>query len=457
MALSFPTLVAGLGWGNWWGGVFYADAVRRIIHHGTTSSPSRLPGERAGYHCLWCPSCFSPVSGPTVATSPVATPPSMGPVWAAPPLGRQPTASPRPWPMPWPHPRPLPTRFAPGPHLASCSSDAPRHAQRPAHHHMLRSSHAHAAHFTTSWVFLVLNIVCFCGFMLPLYCHLLLNLRAVTMAPTPLPSSSALLSGGTRLQPSHRSLWPRHCPLLCPLRGSTLPAPFAHHVALAPLHVPVLACTRSPPHRLCRPSHRPALSTRHNASVSHAIRNSRRATRLSLLPGPGCHTHARPAGSPRFPGHISPAHGPNDARTDSCAHPASFTPTPAPITVPSQTAHTSGGSSATHCARVTPIPCGPSLGLTPPTMAYMPPATTHVPMILAPPVSLAPTTRLHALTGVPSPPLAPTFLPAPVAPPRVVHAFRPWPPSHVYPRPLLRPLWPHLRSAPRPWPPQYFR
>ena len=32
------------------------------------------------------------------------------------------------------------------------------------------SSHAHAARFTTSWVFLVLHIVCFCGFMLPLYC-----------------------------------------------------------------------------------------------------------------------------------------------------------------------------------------------------------------------------------------------------------------------------------------------
>ena len=360
MALGLPTLVAGLGWGNWWGGIFYADAVRQIIHHGTTSSPSRLPGERAGYHCLWHPSCFGPVSGPTVATSPIAMPPSIGPV---PPLGHRPMASPRPWPMPWPRPRPLPTRFMPGPHLASCSSDAPRHAQWPMHHHTLRPSRAHAARFTTSWVFLVLNIVCFCGFMLPLYCCLLLNLHAVTTAPTPLPSSSALLSGRTHLQPSHCSPWPWHCLLLCPSRGSTLPAPFAHHAALAPLHSPVLACTRSLPHRLRRPSHCPALSTRHDASVSHAIRNSRRAMRLSLSPGPGCRTHARPAGSPRFPGHISPAHGHNNARTDSRAHPTSFAPMPAPITVPSQMAHTSGGSSATHRARVTPIPCSPSLGL----------------------------------------------------------------------------------------------
>ena len=78
----------------------------------------------------------------------------------------------------------------------------------------------------------------------------LFKLRAITMAPTPLPSSSALRLGGTRLQPSRRSLWPRRCPFLRPSRGSTVPVPFAHPVAPAPPHAPVLACTRSPPHRL---------------------------------------------------------------------------------------------------------------------------------------------------------------------------------------------------------------
>ena len=191
--------------------------------------------------------------------------------------------------------------------------------------------------------------------------HHLLGFSSAKYSPTPLPSSPALLSGGTRLQPSRRSLWPRRCPLLRPSRYVT--CALTHPAALAPLHAPVLACTRSLPHCLHRPSHRPALSTQHDASISHAIRNSQRATRLSLLPGPGCRTHARPAGSPRFPGHTSPAHGPNDARTDLRAHPTSFAPTPAPITAPSQMARASGGSSATHCARVTPSPCGPSLGL----------------------------------------------------------------------------------------------
>ena len=254
------------------------------------------------------------------------------------PLGRRPTASPRPWPMPWPRPRPLPTRFAPGPRLASCSSDVPRHAQWPAHHRTLRSSCAHAARFTTSWVFLVLNI--------PLR-HFHPHRHYSRAGPASSPHAAVFGPGAARFYVLH----------------ATLPVPFAHPAALTPLHAPVLACTRSLPHHLRRPSHCPALPTRHGASISQAIRNSRWATRLSLSPGPSCCTHARPAGSPRFPGHTSPAHGPNDARTDSRAHPASFALTPAPITAPSQTAHASGGSSATHRARVTPIPCGPSLGL----------------------------------------------------------------------------------------------
>ena len=158
----------------------------------------------------------------------------------------------------------------------------------------------------------------------------------------------------THLRPSRRSLRPWSHPLLRLSRGSTVPAPFAHPVAPAPPHTPVLACTRSLPHCLRQPSHRPALSMLHNAGVprtihhsAHAIRNSQWATRLS--PGPGCRIHARPARSPkfpvatleivsglctsrsclvpaaapmhaRFPGNTGPAHGPNDVRTDPRVH-----------------------------------------------------------------------------------------------------------------------------------------
>ncbi|GMK55425.1 hypothetical protein CspeluHIS016_0204810 [Cutaneotrichosporon spelunceum] len=36
MGLAFPTLVAGLGWGDWWGGLFFAGAARLVfVHHST--------------------------------------------------------------------------------------------------------------------------------------------------------------------------------------------------------------------------------------------------------------------------------------------------------------------------------------------------------------------------------------------------------------------------------------
>jgi stearoyl-CoA desaturase (delta-9 desaturase) len=34
MALALPTLIAGLGWGDWWGGIYYAGAARLMfVHH----------------------------------------------------------------------------------------------------------------------------------------------------------------------------------------------------------------------------------------------------------------------------------------------------------------------------------------------------------------------------------------------------------------------------------------
>ena len=48
----------------------------------------------ANYHCLWCPLRLGPISGPTVAMSPIATLPSMA---LHHPLGCRPMASPRSW------------------------------------------------------------------------------------------------------------------------------------------------------------------------------------------------------------------------------------------------------------------------------------------------------------------------------------------------------------------------
>ena len=51
--------------------------------------------------------------------------------------------------------------------------------------------------------------------------HHLLGFSSAKYSPMPLPSSSALLSGGTHLQPSRRSLWPRRFLLLRPSRYVT--------------------------------------------------------------------------------------------------------------------------------------------------------------------------------------------------------------------------------------------
>ena len=36
MTFVVPTVVAGLGWGDWWGGYFVADIARLVfVHHST--------------------------------------------------------------------------------------------------------------------------------------------------------------------------------------------------------------------------------------------------------------------------------------------------------------------------------------------------------------------------------------------------------------------------------------
>ena len=163
------------------------------------------------------------------------------------------------------------------------------------------------------------------------------------------------LGHATRLWPSRRSLRPWRHPLLRLSRGSMVPVPFAHHAAPTPPHAPVLACTRSPPHHLRWPSHRPARSTWHDADVpraihhsAHAIQNSQQATCLSPFTGP--------------------AHSPNDARTDPRMH--------TPLALHRRRPR----SLRPHQWPTRPVDPPP------PAMAYVPPAMIHVPMVLAPPV-----------------------------------------------------------------------
>jgi stearoyl-CoA desaturase (delta-9 desaturase) len=43
MGFAFPTLVAGLGWGDWRGGFFFAGAARLVfVHHVRPLDPLRL-------------------------------------------------------------------------------------------------------------------------------------------------------------------------------------------------------------------------------------------------------------------------------------------------------------------------------------------------------------------------------------------------------------------------------
>ena len=129
-----------------------------------------------------------------------------------------------------------------------------------------------------------------------------------------------------------------------------------------------------------------------SSTIALTPSDSRWAMRLSLSPGPSCRTHACPGRSPRFPSHTSPAHSPIDARSDPRVH-----------TPP-----------ASHRRRLrSPHP--------------------H---------------QWHTHLVDPPPPIVPALTPFHVA-----HAFRPLPPSHVYPRPLLQPAlrpWPHsVHASPR--------